>query len=74
MQQKSGDHWRPLGFFSRILSDTEFRCSTFDRELLAANASIQHFHYCCEVRPFQLWMDHKPFVTALSRVTAPISL
>jgi hypothetical protein len=22
MQQKSGDHWRPLGFFSRQLTDT----------------------------------------------------
>jgi hypothetical protein len=30
MQQKSGDHWRPLGFFSRKLTDTESRSSTFD--------------------------------------------
>ncbi len=30
MQQKSGDHWRPLGFFSRKLTDTESRHSTFD--------------------------------------------
>jgi hypothetical protein len=39
MQQKSGDHWRPLGFFSRKLTDTESRYSTFDRELLAAHAA-----------------------------------
>ncbi len=40
MQQKSGNHWRPLGFFSRKLTDTESRYSTFDRELLAAHAAI----------------------------------
>jgi hypothetical protein len=43
MQQKSGDHWRPLGFFSRKLIDTESRYSTFDLELLAAFATIWHF-------------------------------
>jgi hypothetical protein len=46
MQQKSGDHWRPLGFFSRKLTDTESRYSTFDREILAAHAAIEHFHVC----------------------------
>jgi hypothetical protein len=45
MQQKSGDHWRPLGFFSRKLTDTESRYSTFDRELLAAQAAIEHFRH-----------------------------
>ncbi len=28
MQQKSGDHWRPLGFFSRKLTDTKSCYST----------------------------------------------
>jgi hypothetical protein len=32
MQQKSGDHWRPLGFFPHKLTDTESRYSTFYRE------------------------------------------
>jgi hypothetical protein len=35
MQQKSDNHWRPLGFFSRKLTDTESRYSTFDRESVA---------------------------------------
>ncbi len=33
MLQKSGDHWRPLGFFSGKLTDTESRYSTFDRDI-----------------------------------------
>jgi hypothetical protein len=73
LEQKSSDYWRPLGFFSRKLSDIEYRYSSFDRVLLAADAAIQHFCYFCKGHPFQLWTDHKPLVTALSRVMAPIS-
>jgi hypothetical protein len=73
MQQKSKDHWQPLGFFSRKLTDTESRYSTFDCELLAAQAAIKHFRHFCEGHLFQLWTDHKPLVTALSRISTPIS-
>ncbi len=65
MQQKSKDHWQPLGFFSRKLTDTESHYSTFDRELLAAQAAIKHFRHFYEGRLFQLWTDHKPLVTVL---------
>jgi hypothetical protein len=73
MQQKSGDHWQPLGFFSRKLTDKESRYSTFDCKLLAAQVAIKNFRHFCEGRAFQLWTYHKPLVTALSRVSAPIS-
>jgi hypothetical protein len=73
MKQKSGDHWRPLGLFSLKLTDTESRYSTFDHKLLAAQAAIKHFRHFCEGRVFQLGTDHKPLVTALSRVSIPIS-
>ncbi len=60
MQQKSKDHLRLLGFFSKKSTETKSRYSTFDRELLAAHAAIGHFHHFCEGRAFQLWTDHKP--------------
>ncbi len=69
MQPKSKDHWQPLGFFSRKLTDTESCSSTFDRELLAAQAAIKHFRHFCEGCLFQLWTDHKPLVTAFSRIS-----
>ncbi len=47
MQQKSKDHWQTLGFFTRKLTDTESRYSTFDCELLAAQAAIKHFRHFC---------------------------
>jgi RNase H-like domain found in reverse transcriptase len=62
-----------LGFFSRRLSVTEQNYSTFDRELLAAQAVINHFLPQVEGRQFQLWTDHKPLVAAMTRVTPPAS-
>jgi hypothetical protein len=73
MQQKSGNHWRPLGFFSRKLTGTESRDSTFDCELLAAHAAIKHIRHFCEGCQFQLWTYHKPLVSALTRVSVPMS-
>jgi cytoskeleton-associated protein 5 len=73
IQQKSGDYWRTLGFFSRKLTDTESHYSTFDRKLLVAHATIKHFRHFCEGQAFQLWTDHKPLAIAISRVSASIS-
>jgi hypothetical protein len=73
IKQKSGYHWQPLGFFSRKLTDTKLRYSTFDCEILATQAAINHFRHFCEGWAFQLWTDHKPLVTVISRVSAPIS-
>jgi hypothetical protein len=66
IQQKSGDYWRPLGFFSHKLTDTESHYSPFDRELLAGHATNKHFRHFCEGQAFQLWTDHNPLVTAIS--------
>jgi hypothetical protein len=40
---------------------------------LAVFAAIRHFRHFCKGCYFQLWTDHKPLVTALSRVSTPIS-
>ena len=71
LQQLEGGAWRPLGFFSRKLSQTEVKYSTFDRELLACFAVIRHFRFMLEGRHFQLWTDHKPLLAALQRVSDP---
>jgi hypothetical protein len=42
LQQQVGQHWQPLGFFSKKLSKSEVNYSTFDRELLAAVSGIKH--------------------------------
>jgi len=73
LQQKVRGSWQPLGFFSRKLNVAETKYSTFDRELLAASQGIRHFRHILEGRDFQLWTDHKPLVTALTRISDPWS-
>ena len=55
---------RPLAFFSRALSDTERRYSTFDRELLSVYLAVRHFRHFLEGRQFTIFTDHKPLVAA----------
>jgi hypothetical protein len=73
LQQQVRGSWQPLGFFSRKLQPAESKYSTFERELLAAVAAIRHFRHILEGRNFQLWTDHRPLVTALTRVSEPWS-
>ncbi|MFO0005599.1 MAG: Ty3/Gypsy family RNase HI domain-containing protein, partial [bacterium] len=73
LQQQVGQHWQPLGFFSKKLSKSEVNYSTFDRELLAAVSGIKNFRTRLEGRPFELWTDHKPLIFARHRVSPPTS-
>jgi len=73
LQEKCKGGWRPLAFYSRKLSDTETRYSTFDRELLAVHNALHNFRFLLEGRKFHILTDHKPLVTALHRVSPPWS-
>jgi hypothetical protein len=73
IQQQVGQHWQPLGFFSKKLSKTVVNYTTVDQELLAAVSGIKHFHSRLEGCPFQLWKDHKPLIFALNWVPLPTS-
>ena len=66
LQQYNNDSWCPISFFSRKLTPTETRYSTFDRELLAIYQSIRHFRHLLEGRTFHVLTDHKPLIYALS--------
>lgn len=58
---------QPLGFYSKRLTDTQKRYSTYDRELLAAYQSIKHFRHMLEGRNFVLFTDHKPLTFAFQQ-------
>ena len=60
LQQFIGNAWQPISYFSKKLSPTETRYSTFDRELPAIYLSIKHFRYFVEGRKFHIITDHKP--------------
>ena len=66
LQQYLDGQWCPLSYFSRKLSPTEQRYSTFDRELLAVYSAIHHFRHFLEAREFYVLTDHKPLTHSLN--------
>jgi hypothetical protein len=73
LQQLAVGSWQPLVFYSRKLSGSGTRYSTFDRELLAAFSAVRHFRFLLEGRQFRLLTDHKLLVTSLFHTTPPWS-
>ena len=65
LQQQVEDGLQPLAFFSRKLTATEMRYSTFGRELLAIYLAVRHFRHMLEGRQFVVLSDHKPLSFAL---------
>lgn len=55
---------QPLGFYSKRMTETQKRYSTYDRELLSAYQGIKHFRQMLEGRQFTLLTDHKPLIYA----------
>ena len=54
----------PLAFYSRKLSDTEVKYSTFDKELLAIFAAVKKWSSILQGIPLTVFCDHKPIVGA----------
>lgn len=73
LQQKVGNTWQPLAFFSRQLRKPEVKYSTFDRELLAMYLSVRHFRFFLEGRTFTVFTDHKPLTLSMGKVSEPWS-
>ena len=61
----------PISFFSKKLSETQRKYSSYDRELLAAYLSVLHFRPMIDGKQVTLFTDHKPLVSAFhSRLPA----
>lgn len=60
LQQCRDNAWEPLAFFSRKLSPSQIKYSTYDRELLAIYEAIKYFRHMLEARHFIVYTDHKP--------------
>lgn len=58
---------QPLGFFSRKLTQTQKKYSTYDRELLAVYSGIKHFQFMLEGRSCHVYTDHQPLIFAFKQ-------
>lgn len=67
LQQCINGEWKPLGFFSKKLSQAQSKYSAYDRELLAVYAAVKHFQYFLEGRQFVIYTDHKPLIYAFKQ-------
>lgn len=66
LQQKKGENWEPLAFFSQKLNTAQRKYSPYDRELLAVYEAIKYFRHMVEARTFMVFTDHKPLTFAFS--------
>lgn len=73
LQQLKDNAWQPLAFFSRRLSPSQQKYSTYDRELLAVYESIRYFRHMVEARHFVVYTDHKPLTHAFAERKANCS-
>ena len=60
--------------YSKKLATAETRYSAYDREVLAANATIRHFRPYLEGREFFVITDHKPLTYVMNSTTERPSL
>jgi RNase H-like domain found in reverse transcriptase len=72
-QRQRGQSWRPIGFYSKKLSQAEAKYSAFDRELLAVYSAIIHFQHLVEGQNFAVLTDHKPLIGVVARQSHPKS-
>lgn len=67
VEQFQDGSWKPLAFFSRSLTSTQRKYSTYDRELTAVYQSIKYFDYLLQGREFKVVTDHKPLIYAFQQ-------
>lgn len=67
-QEQNGEH-KPLGFFSKKLSETQQRYSTYDRELLAIYLTLKFFRHFAEGQDVTVLTDHRPLQYAFSQAS-----
>jgi len=66
LHQVEDGQFQPMGFFSVKLTETQRKCSTFDRELLERAAIYLSIRDMLKGRTFDIRTDHKPLVYAFS--------
>lgn len=64
LHQYHNNKLEPLGFYSKGLTVTQKRYSTYDRELLSAYNAVRYFRHFLSGRKFTIYTDHKPITFA----------
>lgn len=73
LEQLEDQSWRPLGYYSKKLSETQQKYSTYDRELLAIYSSSKYFQHLVEGQNLIIKTDHKSITYAFFQKSAKAS-
>lgn len=65
LQQREGNEWQPLAFYSHKLNTAQRKYSPYDREL-AIYEAIKYFRYMVEAINVIVYTDHKPLTFAFA--------
>ena len=66
LMQKEGEHWKPVVYASRALTDTERNYAQIEKEALATTWASEKFATYILGRPFTIESDHKPLIPLLN--------
>lgn len=64
LHQMNEGQLEPLGFYSKRMTDTQKRYSTYDREFLAIYQSVKYLKYSIDGQNCIIYTDHKPITFA----------
>ena len=62
LEQRDGENWKPVAFFSKLFNPAQAKYATIDRELTAIYYAVRKFLYYLEGRKFDIVTDHKPLI------------
>ena len=68
LEQQHEDQWLPVAYASRVITETQSRYASIEREALAIQLACDHFHNYIYGRPVQLETDYKPLVAIFKKV------
>lgn len=73
LEQVMKNTTEPLGYYSKKLTETQTKYSTYDRELQAVYSALKFFRHMAEGRKLTIITDHKPLVFAFEQKSTKAS-
>ena len=67
LEQVFDDTTEVLGYFSKSLTETQRKYSTYDLELLSIFSAVKHFEYMLLDKTFTIFCDNKPLVNSFRK-------
>ena len=66
--QAEGEHWRPVAYASRTMTETECRYAQIEKECLGLVFGLEKFHsYIYGLPTFTVETDHRPLVAIIKK-------